>query len=107
MKTTLLDVQKAEPRLLDFNSAAMHLGVSRSIVRQLVDSGQPSRVLLPNPRRPNQNLDPARRDTADQHSLILVVAKACVCTTPLRLQSVEGRQFCSAVAIKPALKIIS
>ena len=47
MKTTLLDIQKAEPRLLDLGSAANYLGVSRSIVRQLVDSGQISRVLLP------------------------------------------------------------
>ena len=70
MKTTLLDIQKAEPRLLDLGSAATYLGVSRSIVRQLVDSGQISRVLLPSPRRPHESLDRFLVDKTELDSLI-------------------------------------
>jgi hypothetical protein len=70
MKTTLLDIQKAGPRLLDLGSAAAYLGVSRSVVRQLVDSGQISRVLLPSPRRPHENLDRFLVDKTELDSLI-------------------------------------
>ena len=57
MKAVILDVQKSEVRLLDLGNAATYLGISRSAVRQLVDSGQLSRVLLPSPRRPHETLD--------------------------------------------------
>jgi len=70
MKTTLLEVQKAEPRLLDLGSAAAYLGVSRSVVRQLVDTGKISRVLLPSPRRPDENLDRFLVDKTELDSLI-------------------------------------
>ena len=70
MKTVLLDVQKAEPRLLDLGSAATYLGVSQSIVRQLVDSGQISRVLLPSPRRPHETLHRFLLDKTELDSFI-------------------------------------
>jgi hypothetical protein len=70
MKPTVLDVQKAEPRLLDLSGAAAYLGVSKSRVRQLVDSGQLSRVLLPSPRRPHENLDRFLVDKTELDSLI-------------------------------------
>jgi hypothetical protein len=70
MKITLLDIQKAEPRLLGLSSAASYLGVSRSIVRQLVDTGQISRVVLPSPRRPHEPLDRFLLDKIELDSFI-------------------------------------
>jgi hypothetical protein len=57
VKPIFLDVHKSEPRLLDLGNAAPYLDISRSAVRQLVESGQLSRVLLPSPRRPDETLD--------------------------------------------------
>jgi predicted DNA-binding transcriptional regulator AlpA len=70
MKAVILDIQKTEARLLDLGSAATYLGISRSAVRQLVDSGQLSRVLLPSPRRPQETLDRFLVDKAELDAFI-------------------------------------
>jgi predicted DNA-binding transcriptional regulator AlpA len=70
MKAVILDVQKSEVRLLDLGNAATYLGISRSAVRQLVDSGQLSRVLLPSPRRPHETLDRFLVDKAEIDAFI-------------------------------------
>ena len=70
MEAVILDIQKAEPRPLDLGSAATYLGISRSAVRQLVDSGQLSRVLLPSPRRPQETLDRFLVDKAELDAFI-------------------------------------
>ena len=57
MKAVMLDVEKAGPRLLDLNAAAAYLGISRSAIRQLVDSGHLSRVRLPALSQPHGRLD--------------------------------------------------
>ena len=70
MKAVILDVQKVEPRLLDLGGAATYLSISRSAVRQLVDSGQLSRVQLPSPRRPHETLDRFLVDKAELDAFI-------------------------------------
>jgi predicted DNA-binding transcriptional regulator AlpA len=70
MKAVILDVLKSEVRLLDLGNAATYLGISRSAVRQLVDSGQLSRVLLPSPRRPHETLDRFLVDKAEIDAFI-------------------------------------
>ena len=70
MKAVLLDVEKAEPRLLDLTAAAAYLGISRSAIRQLVDSGQLSRVRLPSPNEPHGRLDRFLLDKADLDAVI-------------------------------------
>ena len=70
MKAVMLDVEKAGPRLLDLNAAAAYLGISRSAIRQLVDSGQLSRVRLPALSQPNGRLDRFLLDKADLDAVI-------------------------------------
>ncbi len=50
MKAVVIEVEKSEPRLMDLTGAAAYLGISRSAIRQLVDSGQLARVHLPSVR---------------------------------------------------------
>ena len=70
MKAVMLDVEKAGPRLLDLNAAAAYLGISQSAIRQLVDSGQLSRVRLPAIRQPHGRLDRFLLDKADLDAVI-------------------------------------
>ena len=70
MKAVMLDVEKAGPRLLDLNAAAAYLGISRSAIRQLVDSGQLSRVRLPSPSQPHGRLDRFLLDKADLDAVV-------------------------------------
>ena len=70
MKPIIFDVQKSEPRLLDLGSAATYLGISRSAVRQLVESDQLARVLLPSPRHPQETLDRFLVDKAEVDAFI-------------------------------------
>jgi hypothetical protein len=70
MKAILLEVKAAEPRLLDLKSAANYLGISPSALRLLVDNGQISRVFLPNPRRPAENMDRFLVDRKELDQLI-------------------------------------
>ena len=70
MKAVLLDVEKAEPRLLDLTAAAAYLGISRSAIRQLVESGRLSRVRLPSPSQPHGRLDRFLLDKADLDAVI-------------------------------------
>jgi hypothetical protein len=70
MKPVLVDVAKAEPRLLDLNSAAAYLGISGSAIRQLVESGQLSRVRLPSLSQPHGRLDRFLLDKADLDAVI-------------------------------------
>ena len=70
MKAAILDVEKAEPRLLDPNGAAAYLGISRSAIRQLVDSGQLSCVRLPALSQPHGRLHRFLLDKADLDAVI-------------------------------------
>jgi hypothetical protein len=70
MKTIVLEVKTAEPRLLDLKSAANYLGISPSALRLLVDNGKIARVFLPNPRRPAENMDRFLVDKKELDQLI-------------------------------------
>ena len=70
MKPIILEVKTAEPRLLDLKSAANYLGISPSALRLLVETGQISRVFLPNPRRPMENMDRFLVDKTELDQLI-------------------------------------
>jgi hypothetical protein len=70
MTAFLLNVEKAEPRLLDLAGAAAYLGISRSAIRQLVDNGQLSRVHLPGLSQPDRSLHRFLRDKADLDAFI-------------------------------------
>ena len=70
MKAILVEVKTAEPRLLDLKSAASYLGISPATLRLLVDTGQISRVFLPNPRRPAEIMDRFLVDKRELDQLI-------------------------------------
>jgi predicted DNA-binding transcriptional regulator AlpA len=70
MNAVVLDVEKSESRLLDLTAAAAYLGISRSAIRQLVDSGQLSRVHLPSSSEPHGRLDRFLLDKADLDAVI-------------------------------------
>jgi excisionase family DNA binding protein len=70
MKSDVLDVERAETRLLDLEAAAVYLGISRSAVRQLVDNGRLARVRLPSLSRPDGSLDRFLLDKADLDAVI-------------------------------------
>ena len=70
MKTIVLEVKRAEPRLLDLKSAANYLGISPSALRLLVGNGKIARVFLPNPRRPAENMDRFLVDKKELDQLI-------------------------------------
>jgi len=70
MDTVILEVEKSQPRLLDLAGAADYLGISRSAIRQLVDSGQLSRVHLPSMRQAQGRLDRFLLDKADLDAII-------------------------------------
>ena len=70
MKPVLVEVEKAEPRLLDLTAAAAYLGISGSAIRQLVESGRLSRVRLPSLSQPQGRLDRFLLDKADLDAVI-------------------------------------
>jgi hypothetical protein len=70
MKAVIVDVERSEPRLLDLTAAAAYLGISRSAIRQLVDTGQLSRVRLPSLSRPDRRLDRFLLDKVDLDAVI-------------------------------------
>lgn len=70
MKAVVLDVERSEPRLLDLAAAAAYLGISRSAIRQLVDSQRLSRVRLPSLSKSQGTLDRFLLDKADLDAVI-------------------------------------
>jgi hypothetical protein len=70
MTAFLVNVEKAEPRLLDLAGAAAYLGISRSAIRQLVDNGRLSRVHLPSLSQPDRSIDRFLLDKADLDAFI-------------------------------------
>jgi hypothetical protein len=70
MKAIVLDIEKSEPRLLDLTAAAAYLGISRSAIRRLVDSGQLPRVHLPSSSEPDSRLDRFLLEKADLDAVI-------------------------------------
>ena len=70
MKAVVFEVVKSEPRLLDLAGAAAYLGISRSAIRQLVDSGRLSRVQLPSVRQAQGRLDRFLLDKADLDAIV-------------------------------------
>ena len=70
MKQVFLEIEKSESRLLDLAGASLYLGISRSAIRQLVDSGQLSRVRLPSARLSRGRLDRFLLDKLDLDTII-------------------------------------
>ena len=70
MKAVVFNVERSEPRLLDLTAAAAYLGISRSAIRQLVDSRQLSRVRLPSLSKSQGRLDRFLLDKADLDAVI-------------------------------------
>ncbi len=70
MRAVVIDVEKSEPRLLDLTGAAAYLGISRSAIRQLVDSGQLGRVHLPSVRQSQGKLNRFLLDKLDLDAVI-------------------------------------
>ncbi len=65
MKAVVIEVEKSEPRLLDLTGAAAYLGISRSAIRQLVESGHLARVHLPSVRQSQGKLNRFLLDKLD------------------------------------------
>jgi excisionase family DNA binding protein len=70
MEVVFVGVEKAPPRLLDLTAAAAYLGISRSAIRQLVESGQLPRVRLPSLSQSHGRLDRFLLDKADLDGVI-------------------------------------
>lgn len=70
MEAVVLHIEKSRPRLLDLTTAAACPGISRSAIRQLLDSGRLVRVHLPSSNEPDGRLDRFLLDKADLDAVI-------------------------------------
>ncbi len=70
MKNIFIEAGKTVPRLTDIGTAVAYLGISRSTIRNLMDSGRLSRVLLTSFSQSQSSMGCLLLDRADLDAVI-------------------------------------